>query len=452
MASKLLRLVALALCATSTNSCSSKGYKLPEAALGVRLSAHPSAFEPGEQVELRVEFPLGTGRIEPDVGTVKDGKSYRVGPFAEPQTYTLRVNTRLGIVKSTITIPVRYRDRIAEAPPSPLARTRHGSIALADGSILLVGGSSPGHVMWSNSERYDPHADTFTPVGELSTGRAGVALVLQPGGTVLAFGGDANTSSFEVATRVEEWSPAALAWSVRGNLRANRIRHTATGLGDGRVLVLGGVAVGGGNARAAEVWETGIGSRLPMGMPTHLRAAHTATRLADGSILLAGGYDPLTGAAVLAAERFDPVTETFTPAGTLADGRIYHAAVLLPDGRVWVGGGDNLVGGAHRSVELFDPATGTWSKGPALLEARTELRAVWLGSGELLVLGGLRNATTASDIIEFWQPGRGSRTATTRLPFGVTGHSIHRLSDGRVEIFGGDNGNGIPRNTHLVLD
>lgn len=452
MAPNLLHLTALALCAAFLTSCSNKHYKLPEAALGIRLSAHPAAFEPGEQVELRVEFLLGTARLEPDIGTVKNGKTYRVGPFAEPQTYTLRVNTGLGIVKSTITIPVRYRDRIADAPPSPLARTRHSSLVLDDGSILLVGGSSPGHLMWTNSERYDPEARTFTPVGELSTGRAGAALVLQPGGTVLAFGGDSNTSSFEVPTRVEEWHPTTRAWSVRGNLRANRIRHTATGLGDGRVLVLGGVAFGGGEARAAELWDTSFGTRLPKGMPTHLRAAHTATRLADGSILLAGGYDPATGAAVRAAERFDPVAETFAPAGALAEARAYHAAVLLPDGRVWVGGGDDLAGDAHRSVELFDPVTNTWSKGPDLLEGRIEPRTVWLGSGEMLVLGGLRTASTASDIVEFWKPGRGSRTATSRLPFGLTGHSMHRLRDGRVGIFGGDSGNGIPRNAHLVLD
>jgi hypothetical protein len=53
---------------------------------------------------------------------------------------------------------------------------------------------------------------------------------------------------------------------------------------------------------------------------------------------VAGGYN-LTEGAMADAERFDPVTREWTPAGTMASRRYGHTATLLPDGRVLVTGG-----------------------------------------------------------------------------------------------------------------
>ena len=77
------------------------------------------------------------------------------------------------------------------------------------------------------------------------------------------------------------------------------------------------------------------------------RGSMTATRLGNGRVLVVGGADVLT------AELYDPPTGTWLPAGTLGEPRGLHVAVRLADGRVLVAGG----GRYSARAELYDPAT-----------------------------------------------------------------------------------------------
>ena len=70
------------------------------------------------------------------------------------------------------------------------------------------------------------------------------------------------------------------------------------------------------------------------------RYYHTATRLMDGSILVVGGYNNVT--SLTSAERWNPATGLWTPAGTMFVPRAAHTATLLPDGKVLVVGGINF--------------------------------------------------------------------------------------------------------------
>ncbi|MFZ9888057.1 MAG: kelch repeat-containing protein, partial [Myxococcota bacterium] len=77
------------------------------------------------------------------------------------------------------------------------------------------------------------------------------------------------------------------------------------------------------------------------------RYFHTATLLQDGRVLLVGGANTDAGPgtssqellASQSAELFDPGTGTFAPAGTLSSPRMFHSATLLYDGRVAIAGG-----------------------------------------------------------------------------------------------------------------
>ena len=60
---------------------------------------------------------------------------------------------------------------------------------------------------------------------------------------------------------------------------------------------------------------------------------------------------------------------TFTPAGSLVEARFGHTATLLPDGRVLVVGG--YAYGALASAEVWDPVTATFSPAGSLAEGRT---------------------------------------------------------------------------------
>lgn len=432
-------------------ACGSSGSRGAPVAPNPSLTAEPATFAPGATVRLRPLFGSGTGRIDPDVGPVVSGETYDVGPVQAGVTFTLTVTSTAGEERAQLAVPLRYRERVQELPPSPIARTRSGSTLLADGRVLLVGGASPTNLAWANSEAFSLAA--ATPVGELANGRAESTVVTFADGSAWSFGGITNSSQFQVATLVESWDPVALAWSSRGNLRCNRNRHTATVLADGRVLLAGGTAVGPLEDRDAELWVPGVGPAAPANEMLVRRAAHTATRMPDGRVLVVGGYALGTGEAVALCEWFDPATSTFAPGPSLTTPRFYHAVVPLEDGRLLAIGGEEQGIELRAQCELYDPARDTWTPTGSLLRARTEVRAVRLLGGSVLVVGGVDGDGTGTGATEVWTPASGQwRSWGAALPGPRAGHVVARLPDGRVVVLGGDPATGFPDGRQFVLD
>jgi hypothetical protein len=423
------------------------------AARATSLLADPPAFAPGDTVLLRPFFPDGTARIDPDIGPVQSGGSYRVGPATAARRYTLTVTRTTGVEVAAVDVPVRYRERVRELPPSPIVRTRHGATVLADGRVLLVGGASVTPLFWATAEIFDPATGAFTPVGDLAAGRSDSAVVALPDGSAVTVGGPINSPSFDVATRVERWDPSGGAWSPLGNTLSNRSSHTATLVDAARILVVGGVATGGAaDERDAEIFELGVGARSPAGPMRRNRAGHTATRLADGSVWIAGGGDTASGELIADTETFVPATETFLPAAGLALPRVRHHAVALDDGSVLVVGGDG-VGGPVATAERYDPQSGGIAAAGNLGVPRYSAPAVRLLDGRVIAVGGVPATALATDSIEVWDPATGTwRPWGSRLPVPRNGHSLHVLADGRVVVFGGDPGDGFPVAGCYVID
>jgi hypothetical protein len=97
---------------------------------------------------------------------------------------------------------------------------------------------------------------------------------------------------------------------------------------------------------------------------TFARAYHNLTLLPDGTVLATGGgptTEPLgVGNAVLTAELWSPVTETWTTLASMQRPRLYHSnALLLPDARVLVLGGGRVqdadVPTDQKSSEIYSP-------------------------------------------------------------------------------------------------
>jgi hypothetical protein len=93
----------------------------------------------------------------------------------------------------------------------------------------------------------------------------------------------------------------------------------------------------------------------------HPRSYHTLTALPDGTVLASGGATSSDGVdpskAVMAAEIWNPVTDTWTEVDSGVRPRLYHSsAVLLPDGRVLLAGG-GAFGPADNetNAEIFSP-------------------------------------------------------------------------------------------------
>jgi hypothetical protein len=86
----------------------------------------------------------------------------------------------------------------------------------------------------TSAEIYDPVANTWTPVASMLNARVSHSALLLADGTVLVAGG----------SNAEIYDPVANTWSAAGNMLTSRTSFVLVGLSDGRALLTGGSADG----------------------------------------------------------------------------------------------------------------------------------------------------------------------------------------------------------------
>ena len=176
------------------------------------------------------------------------------------------------------------------------------------------------------------------------------------------------------------------------------------------------------------------------------RTGHAAALLGDGRVLLAGGL--VGGSASQSAQIFDPGSGTFADTGALLVGRVNATATVLFDGRVLLAGGDDGLGNSLNSAELFDPASGTFSPAGALGAARTEHTATRLANGHVLVIGGKSDASSVLSSVEEYTPAAGAPGSFAPSPYALNvaraHHTASLLGSGALLVAGGEDGTGTP--------
>ena len=189
---------------------------------------------------------------------------------------------------------------------------------------------------------------------------------------------------------------------------------------------------------------------------SHERGAGTATKLDDGRVLYLGGTDEL-GVVRNDGDLYDPQTGLVTPITSMSTPRVGHTATLLADGRVFVCGGiTSLVDGdpigtinsVTDSSQIYDPGTDSWSNTTSLPEPRAGHAASLLQDERVLITAGVEVPSlfgvplpAFSNDCQLYDPSNGSMNGTGDFGTDRSLHSQITLSDGRVLVVGGANGN-----------
>ena len=169
------------------------------------------------------------------------------------------------------------------------ARESHTATLLANGKVLITGGHRgrrPATTIYSATELYDPATGRFTAAAQMTRVRHKHDAVLLADGRVLILGGSDERDGQGAYASAEIYDPERNRFNATGNMHSARykLQGTAVLLSDGKVLVAGG-------ANRAEVFDPSRNNfSYAAGDMETPRLFATATRLRNGQVLILGGY------------------------------------------------------------------------------------------------------------------------------------------------------------------
>ncbi|AGC49304.1 kelch domain-containing protein [Myxococcus stipitatus DSM 14675] len=234
--------------------------------------------------------------------------------------------------------------------------------------------------------------------------------------------------------------PLNLGWNPRASMKDARAFHTATRLKDGKVLVVGGSSslnVSGPVIQSAEIFDPALNLWTRAGYLKVARARHTATLLGNGKVLIVGGNNA-SGQPLKSVELYDPANGgSWSEAAPLSTERYGHDAVRLSaSGEVLVIGGGTAETASVESVEVYDPELNKWSTRGTLPAGRHRVVATEISGDRVLAVGGSAGVTT-SDLYQHSTKSWTAIAATSQVP--RVGHSVTRLNNGEILVAGSVN-------------
>lgn len=282
--------------------------------------------------------------------------------------------------------------------------------------------------------------------GLMNIGRAGHTATLLGDGRVLVVGGFNDTG---ILSSAELFDPTTNQWTTTASMLTPRVRHTATLLTDGTVLVTGGIYARqypGPAVASCERFDPASGTWTQVQLMHEPRSWHSAIRLDDGHVLVVGGGGATGTEETKNAETYDPIAGNWRPAGNTTHGHNAAAIVRLLDGNILICGGWELDGAAPVAYsQRFDSVTRTWTELAVMPLSTRNLTATVLQDGTVLATGGRFLSSTQDRTLLYsmtrFQPGLNPQpnqwVDSRSMLFERSHHQATRLRNGDVLVTGG---------------
>ncbi|MBL8717532.1 MAG: hypothetical protein JNL79_16215, partial [Myxococcales bacterium] len=244
-------------------------------------------------------------------------------------------------------------------------------LALPGGALLTFGGENGAFIPSAEVFRFDPGPDTWTARTAMPWSRKAGLAVRLASGLVLYAGGLTGATNVPHKTAAV-FDPTANTWTAAADMVDPHAYGAVVALADGRALVLGGdTTTTEVFAPATRTWSSGPSL-------TTLRRAPAVAQLADGRVLVAGG-DGLTSAELCV------LGGVCTPTASMKGSHV-GPFVVLPSGLLLVAA-TGFTDGAS-GAEAYDPVTATWSSAGSVGAARQYAGLAPTSDGRVLLAGG----------------------------------------------------------------
>ena len=281
------------------------------------------------------------------------------------------------------------------------ARQVHSSVALPDGSIVLIGGWISGSFT-NDTWRSTDNGATWTNI----TGNPGWSArgahttVAMPDGSIVLMGGSGIIDSdvWRSTDKGATWTlmNASAGWSAR-------FQHSSVVLADGSIVLTGGNAHGG--VAMNDTWRSmdngATWTLMNASAGWSARFEHSSVGMPDGSIVLMGGYDNTHGPENDTWRSTDKgATWTRVNASSGWSARNRHNSVALPDGSIVLMGGYSS-GFKNDTWRSMDNGA-TWTQLPnAGWSVREAYSSVAMANGSIILTGGYDGSSLKKDVWRF---------------------------------------------------
>jgi len=305
---------------------------------------------------------------------------------------------------------------------------------MPNGDILITGGADeydladkPCHNVVHRWLHDIDRIDTMPSVDQnMRRARCGHTTTLLPDGRVVVLGGSLTTGGGSSSGAGEIFN--GTHWTLLSGPSFQAIRTAL--LPDGKMLV-----VQSGGAHPYLFDPIGLTFRETLGDSTGNYSSFTLTLMKNGKVLIVGS---LTSDVI---EVYDPQTETFTAVDALPARINGHTASLLPDGKVMIAGGraSSSPSLSRSQVYLFDSSDETWETTGSLVNGRFFHSAALLPDGRPVVFGGSvsSSSTTASTSVEIYDLRTRTWSLAGNLNVGRRYHQTIMSLKGKLVSFGG---------------